>query len=208
MLRRALTHRSYLNENPDYLQDNERLEFLGDSVIDLVTASWLFQRYPEMHEGDLTRLRAALVRTEQLAALAQRFEIGQHLRLGKGAAESGGRHRKTLLCAAFEAIVGALYLDAGLNSCRRFMEPLLPELAEKVLADQTHVDSKSRLQEWAQAEFGITPQYHTHHEEGPDHAKQFTVQVLIGEKIYGTGQGHSKQIAAQAAASNALQHTP
>lgn len=204
LLLRALTHRSYLNEHPDFPVDNERLEFLGDAVLGYITADVLFHRYPEMAEGELTRLRAALVRTEQLADLARRFDVGQHLRLGRGAAEGGGRERPSLLCDAFEAIIGALTIDGTITAARTFLEPLIGPLAERIIAAQTQVDSKSLLQEWAQAALGQTPIYHTTAESGPDHAKEFTVEVCIGDRRYGVGTGMSKQTAAQAAARAAL----
>jgi ribonuclease-3 len=204
LLRRALTHRSYLNEHPEELQDNERLEFLGDAVLDFVTGAYLFNRFPEMSEGRLTRLRAALVRTEQLAGMAAELGVGNVMRLGRGEVEAGGRARQRLLCATFEAMIGALYLDGGLGTVRAFVEPLLARAAQRVLAEQADVDAKSLLQEWAQAELGHTPHYHTSEISGPDHAKEFTVEVYIGNELYGTGAGRNKQAAAQAAAVEAL----
>lgn len=186
------------------MQDNERLEFLGDAVLDFITGAFLYNRFPEMSEGQLTRLRAALVRTEQLADFAAALGVGEVMRLGRGEAEAGGRARQRLLCATFEAVVGALYLDSGLPTVRGFIEPLLASAAEQVLATQADVDSKSLLQEWAQAELGYTPYYRTVEMAGPDHAKVFTVEVTIGGDAYGSGQGRNKQAAAQAAAAEAL----
>ncbi|MBI3360294.1 MAG: ribonuclease III [Chloroflexi bacterium] len=203
-LRRALVHRSYLNEHPEENQDNERLEFLGDAVLDFVTGAFLYNRFPEMSEGALTRLRAALVRTEQLAEFAARLGVGEVMRLGRGESDAGGRARDRLLCATFEAIVGALYLDSGLQPVREFVEPLLGEAADRILETQADVDAKSLLQEWAQAELGQTPHYHTVTASGPDHAKQFTVEARIGSEVYGVGTGRNKQIAAQSAAEEAL----
>lgn len=207
LLRRALTHRSYLNEHPEELEDNERLEFLGDAVLDFVTGAFLYNRYPEMSEGELTRLRAALVRTEQLAEFAARLGIGEMIRLGKGEEEAGGRERAALLCANFEAVVGALYLDGGLPAVRAFVEPMLASAAGQILETQTDIDPKSLLQEWAQAALGHTPYYRTIAEAGPDHAKEFTVEVRIGSQVYGVGRGRSKQSAAQSAAEEALRRT-
>jgi ribonuclease-3 len=204
LLRRALTHRSYLNEHPEELQDNERLEFLGDAVLDFLTGAYLYNRFPEMSEGKLTRLRAALVRTEQLAGFAAELGVGEEMRLGRGEAEAGGRARQRLLCATFEAVIGALYLDSGLEAVRAFVEPLLAQAAQRVLAEQADVDAKSLLQEWAQAELGRTPYYRTSEIAGPDHARLFTVEVYIGSEVYGTGTGRNKQAAAQAAAVEAL----
>ena len=197
-LQRALTHRSYLNEHPEAIEDNERLEFLGDAVLDCLSGAFLYNRYPEMREGQLTRMRSALVRTEQLAAFAAELGVGSLIRLGKGEEEAGGRERAPLLCATFEAIVGAYYLDSGFEAVRRFVEPLFATLANADL------DSKSYLQEVAQAEFGQTPRYHTASAVGPDHHKEFTVEVLIGGEVYGVGAGPNKQAAAQAAARAAL----
>lgn len=204
LLRRALTHRSYVNEHPEESEDNERLEFLGDAVLDFVSGAWLYNRFPEMSEGQLTRLRAALVRTEQLAEFARELKLGEALRLGRGEEEGGGRTRPALLCDAFEAVVGALYLDSGIAAAQQLVEPLFAETARAILGAQSDVDSKSLLQEWAQSELGQTPQYLTTDSYGPDHAKEFQVEVRIGNVRYGVGTGRSKQIAAQAAADAAL----
>ena len=205
LLRRALTHRSYLNEHPEFpLEDNERLEFLGDAVLDFVTGEYLYHRFPELHEGPLTSLRSVLVRRSTLARFARELEMGYHLLMGHGEAGTGGRNRPATLCATFEAVVGALYLDQGLDSVRRLIEPLaLPEVA-RTLQDRLDRDPKSHLQELAQAHLHHTPRYSTVAESGPDHAKEFTVQVTIGGVAYGQGQGLSKQQAAQAAARAAL----
>jgi ribonuclease-3 len=205
LLARALTHRSYLNEHPEVaLEDNERLEFLGDAVLDFVVGAWLYNRFPELREGRLTSLRAALVRTDTLAEFAVQAGLPAELRLGRGESESGGRARQSLLCNAFEAAIGALYIDQGLDAVSAFLQTLLPNEVERVIADERDRDAKSVLQEWSQAKHGRTPRYHTVHAEGPDHARQFTVEVKIGEQVVGRGVGPSKQIAAQAAASDAL----
>ncbi len=201
---RALTHRSYLNENPDALEDNERLEFLGDAVLDFVVGAWLYNHYPEMAEGELTRMRSALVRTEQLAAFARQIELGRAIRLGRGEAESGGRERAALLCATFEALVGALYLDAGIAAVRRFIAPLLESSAPVIYASGGLHDPKSRLQEWAQGCGNGAPIYRTVAEHGPDHNKTFDVEVLVNGQVMGRGSGHSKQAAAKQAALDAL----
>lgn len=205
LLARALTHRSYLNEHPELaLEDNERLEFLGDAVLDFVVGAWLYNRFPELPEGRLTSLRAALVKTDTLAEFSVQIGLQDPLRLGKGEAESGGRARTSLLCNAFEAFVGALYLDQGLEAIRALLGKLLPDEVERIMAEERDRDAKSILQEWSQAKHGYTPRYRTVHAEGPDHARQFTVEVHIGEHVVGRGIGPSKQIAAQAAASEAL----
>lgn len=204
LLRRALTHRSYANEHPEEAEDNERLEFLGDAVLDFLVGATLYHRFPEMAEGDLTRLRAALVRTEQLAAFAEKVGVSEAIRLGKGETVGGGRKRLSVMCATFEAIVGALYLDAGMEAVRAFAEPLFLPAAAAIVNEQAAMDAKSQFQEWAQSELNQTPHYKTVSAEGPDHEKFFTVEVRVGGEVYGTGTGPSKQTAAQAAAMDAL----
>lgn len=205
LLQRALTHRSYVNENSDALEDNERLEYLGDSALDFIAASWLYNRFPEMNEGQLTRLRSALVRTEQLAAFASEISLGEVLMLGRGEEASGGRRRPAILCAAFEALIGAMYLDAGLDQVAAFVEPRFLQAVQGILKDESLVDPRSALQMWAQARLGETPRYKTVDSFGPDHAKEFVVEVSVGKEINGRGKGRSKQEAAQQAAEIVLQ---
>ncbi len=204
LLRRAFTHRSYINEHPEAFEDNERLEFLGDAVLDFVTASYLYNRLPEMKEGRLTRLRAALVRTEQLAEFAVELELGPAIRLGRGEEESGGRLRKSLLCDAFEAVIGAYFLDSGIDAVRALVEPLFNPALERILRAEQDSDAKSRLQEWAQADRGQTPRYTIIDNSGPDHERVFTAQVFVGEVLCGQGSGLNKRSAEQAAALEAL----
>ncbi len=207
LLQRALTHRSYLNEHPESaFEDNERLEFLGDAVLDFVTGEFLYHRFPEMAEGALTSLRSALVRRDTLARFARDLEMAEYLWLGHGEAESGGRERPALLCATFEAVIGAVYLDQGLEPVRRIVEQLIGPEVTHVLRDRSDKDAKSELQEVAQSLMHRTPRYITVAENGPDHAKEFTVEVSIGREVYGQGIGFSKQQAAQAAARAALDH--
>jgi ribonuclease-3 len=206
LLSRALTHRSYLNEHPESLEDNERLEFLGDAVLDFLVAAWLYNRFPEMSEGELTRLRSALVRTEQLADFAFRIGLGTAMRLGRGEDESGGRRRPALLCATFEALIGALYLDGGTPAVFNFLEPMLATAVDNILIDRRDQDPKSLLQEWAQSKGYPAPTYRIVAAEGPDHAKVFEVEVLVDGKVYGTGSGQSKQAATKEAASSALKN--
>ena len=205
LLQEAMTHRSFVNEHddPDTV-DNERLEFLGDSVLGFVTADMLYRRFPGVGEGELTRLRSSLVRTESLAELAQICTIGETLRMGRGEEASGGRERLTNLCGAFEALVGALYIDQGLDRVREFAMPLLERQLTVVLAEQLDKDARSLLQEWSQATHNQTPLYRTVSETGPDHEKTFTVEVYVGEQLLGAGQGRGKQAAAMAAARDAL----
>lgn len=205
LLQRALTHRSYINENPGHiLEDNERLEFLGDAVLDFITGEYLYHRFPEMPEGRLTNLRSALVRTEKLAEFAQALNLGEYLFLGRGEIDTGGRHRPAILCDAFEALIGAMYLDSGVETVRDFIAPMVEPALQDILQSDADKDAKSRLQELAQRHYQITPTYQTVAEAGPDHAKEFTVEALVGDKAYGTGMGSSKQAAAQAAAQEAL----
>ena len=205
LLRRALIHRSYLNEHPEFLlEDNERLEFLGDAILDAVVGEYLYHRFPELREGPLTSLRSVLVRRETLARFARRLDLGPHMMMGHGEAESGGRGRPAILCAAFESLVGALYLDQGLEAVQRFVGPMIGPEAVQALEEHSDKDAKSLLQELAQAQLRHTPRYVTVAESGPDHAKEFTVQVIIGRQVYGQGIGPSKQRAAQAAAEQAV----
>ena len=205
LLQRALVHRSFPNEHPGFpLEDNERLEFLGDAVLGFVTGEYLYHRFPELAEGPLTNLRSALVRRESLARLARHFDLGRFLLMGAGEAASGGRSRPATLCGSFEALVGAVYLDQGLEAVQRFMEPLVGPAAVHVLQEQLDKDAKSRLQELTQALLRHTPRYETVTESGPDHAKRFTVRVLVGDRVHGEGSGPTKQSAAQAAAAQAL----
>jgi ribonuclease-3 len=204
LLTRALTHRSYLNEHPEAIEDNERLEFLGDAVLDFLVGAWLYNRFPEMSEGNLTRLRSALVRTENLAEFAQDIDLGSAILLGRGEDEAGGRERQALLCASFEALVGALFLEGGISAVQSFVEPLLEPAARQILSVHKDRDPKSLLQEWAQSEGHGTPYYRTVAAMGPDHAKMFEVEVQLNGQVYGRGIGQSKQSAAKAAAVAAL----
>ncbi len=204
LISRALTHRSYLNEYPEALEDNERLEFLGDAVLDFLVGAWLYNRFPEMSEGQLTRMRSALVRTERLAEFAQQLNLSQAMRLGRGEAESGGRERPALLCATFEALVGAIYLGADIPAVQQFVEPLLDGIAHQIYASGGMHDPKSKLQEWTQARGSGAPRYEKISESGPDHSKEFEMEVFINGTSFGRGVGHSKQSAAKAAAQEAL----
>jgi ribonuclease III len=205
LFRSALTHRSYLNEHPDVdWEDNERLEYLGDAVLDFLLAEYLFTTFPNAPEGELTALRAALVRRETLARLAHQLDMGSNMLMGHGEAETGGRERPATLCAAYEAVVGALYLDQGLDAVATWVLPMMEQELTLARSEVSDKDPKSRLQESAQAELGITPRYRTLRAAGPDHAKVFTVEVSIGETVVGEGSGPSKQLAAQRAAIDAL----
>jgi ribonuclease-3 len=204
LLNRALTHRSYLNEHPEAIEDNERLEFLGDAVLDYIVGAWLYNHFPEMAEGDLTRLRAALVKTDQLAHFGSLIGIGRSLRLGRGEEENGGRSRRAMLCGAFEALVGALCLDAGMEAVEDFVSPYLETAVIEILNDQRDRDPKSLLQEIIQADGKTAPSYKVVAENGPDHAKTFEVEVYGNDLRLGRGVGSSKHEASMAAAQDAL----
>jgi len=203
LLHRALTHRSYLNEHKETNSDNERLEFLGDAVLDFIVGAWVYHRFPELPEGELTKLRSAVVRNEQLAEFARRLDLGRALRLGRGESSSGGYQRDNLLGSAFEALIGAIYLDAGLDKVQEFVQPLLEEARQSVLNEVS--DPKSQLQEWAQSQKMGAPRYHTTASSGPDHAKEFEVEVEIKGEVYGRGTGTSKHTAEQSAAQDAIE---
>jgi ribonuclease-3 len=204
LLTRALTHRSFINENPEALEDNERLEFLGDAVLDFMVGAWLYHRFPEMSEGDLTLMRTALVRTEQLADFARMIDLGSAMRLGQGEVSSGGRTRDALLCGGFEALIGSYYLDQGIKSVERFFEPFLDRVITEIMENGQPRDPKSLLQEWTQARGLKAPKYETTSEKGPDHAKVFEVKVHVPGKVTGHGKGNSKREASKLAAQAAL----
>lgn len=208
LLTQALTHRSFVNEydGEEKIFDNERMEFLGDAILDVIVADMLFKRFPDVSEGELTQLRAALVKTEALAGLAVKFNLGTYLRIGRGEENSGGRERQNNLCRGFEAVIGAMYLDSDIKTVEEFILPSLSELLDYVLEHNLHIDARSQLQERIQATLSITPSYRVAGADGPDHAKEFQVEVIIGETIIGTGVGTSKRSAAQEAARAALQH--
>lgn len=203
-LRRALTHRSYINEHPEALEDNERLEFLGDAVLDFLVAAWLFDHFPDFTEGQMTRYRAALVGNDQLAEFSRRLGVGSIMRLGKGEQENGGRDRSALLGSTFEALIGSIYLDQGIDSVQKFLEPFLDSVIGDIVLDGRDIDAKSMLQEWSQSSGLGAPIYPMVDSYGPDHAKVFVVEVMIGGEVYGRGEGRSKQAAAKAAARAAL----
>ena len=206
LLQRALTHRSFLNENPHALEDNERLEFLGDAVLDFVVGSWLYKHYPEMSEGEMTRLRAALVRTERLGIFASHIDLGRALRLGRGEEEGGGRVRPAMLCAAFEAVIGALYIDSGIAVVDQFMLPFLESGVEDIYRGEGDRDPKSILQEWVQARGLKAPIYNIVSQSGPDHDKHFGVEVIIDGQSLAIGEGRNKQSASKSAAIIAMEN--
>lgn len=205
LLRQALVHRSYLNENPGFsLGHNERLEFLGDAVIELVVTENLYQNYPNT-EGELTNWRAALVNAKMLAKIANNLNLEPYLYLSRGeAADRQGKARQYILANAFEAVVGAMYIDSGYAVSKIFLEHcLLPELPN-ILENQLYYDPKSRFQESSQDQLGITPTYQVLSEHGPDHAKHFTVGLYLGDELIAQGEGSSKREAQEQAAEHGL----
>lgn len=205
LLERALVHRSYLNENPDStLPSNERLEFLGDSLLGLVIAEKLYMDFPDLSEGGMTRLRSALVRKETLARLANSLKLGDHLYLGRGEEASGGRRKQSILAGAFEALVGAILLDQGFATARDFVVRLFNGEIVRAIEETLKADYKSQLQEIVQAQHRSPPVYRTIKEVGPDHAKEFTVEVIVDDTVIGRGHGKSKRLAEMEAAKDAL----
>jgi ribonuclease-3 len=205
LLTRALTHRSLVNDSPQPSEmDNERLEFLGDAVLDFVTGEYLYARFPEMREGALTSLRSALVKRETLARFATDINLGEYMLISKGERASGGHQRVALLAGAFEALLGALYLDQGLPGVRAFWLRFADPYLERIVLDRLDKDAKSTLQELSQGSLQIKPRYQIVSQAGPDHAKEFVVEVLIGEHVLGVGRGNTKQRAEQEAARQAL----
>ena len=204
LLQQAFIHRSYLNENPGSKTDhNERLEFLGDAVMELVVTKNLFEHFPNP-EGDLTTWRAALVNSKMLSEIATKLGFNDYLMLSKGESQDIGRARQFILANTFEAMVGAIYLDQGFNEAEKFLEKnLLCEL-ERVLKEKLYLDPKSHFQEEAQGKMGITPSYELVKEEGPDHAKLFEVGVYLNSDLIAIGKGPSKQSAQEQAAKEAL----
>ena len=204
LISRALTHRSYINEHPKALEDNERLEFLGDAILDFISGAWLYSHFPEMAEGELTRMRSALVRTERLAEFARALKLGPAMRLGHGEDQAGGREKDILLCATFEALIGALYLQSDIAAIQDFVHPLFKEASERIFNSTRPLDPKGRLQEWSQMMKLGVPKYSVINIIGPDHDRSFEVEVLIDGKVYGRGSGHSRQVSEFAAAQAAL----
>ena len=206
LLRQAFTHRSYINENKNVrLEHNERLEFLGDAVLELVITDFLYRSYAEKPEGELTTYRSALVNSITLSEVASNLTMNDFLLLSRGEAKDTGRARQYILANTFEAVIGAIYLDQGYDSARSFIERHILVFADKMIAKGNLVDAKSAFQEKAQEKVGTTPSYKLVRESGPDHDKSFTVAVFFGKDQFATGEGKSKQEAEQNAAVRALE---
>lgn len=203
LLELALTHRSYIYETAgEGRSSNERLEFLGDSILAFVSTDFLYRTFPHLSEGALTDVRAVLVRTETLARFAQEIALGNYMLMGKGEQNSGGSKR--VLASAFEAVLGAIYLDQGIEAVQRFLLHRLEPIALNIVKKKLFKDNKSLFQELAQAREGITPSYRLASQEGPSHDREFTVEVLVGDEVAGRGHGRNKQTAEQEAAHAAL----
>lgn len=206
LLIEALTHRSYLNEHPEESRpSNERLEFLGDAVLELIVSQFLFEKFPHLPEGELTSLRSKLVCSKSLATLAQRLKLGDYLLMSRGEEKANGATNETLLANTLEAVIGAIYKDQSSDQAKRFINQHLLNQSEAILSRQSLMDFKSKFQELSQEKFRITPVYQVAKSFGPDHDKIFIVKVLVGKKEWGKGQGKNKQEAEQAAAAAALE---
>jgi ribonuclease-3 len=206
LLLEALTHRSYANEAKDEtVANSERLEYLGDAVLAFLSADYVFHQSPELAEGELTRMRASLVNASALAILANEISLGDALRMGKGIEKNGGRRNKNILSDGFEALLGAIYLDQGLETVRAFLNPRLATLSVLIGEALSERDARSDLQARAQAEIGYTPVYRVVEETGLEHDRLYIVEVVVGEQVVGSGTGRSKQAASMSAAQNALE---
>lgn len=205
LLIQSFVHRSYLNENPDFrLSHNERLEFLGDAVLELTVTEYLYQNYPHKSEGELTNWRAALVNANMLARIARHLGFNDFLLLSKGERKELGKARRYILANTFEALIGGLYLDQGYQACQRFITKNLVKELPDIIRKGLYKDAKSYFQEVAQERKKITPTYKALEEWGPDHAKRFVIGVFLGEKLIAKGEGSSKQEAEEEAAKKAL----
>lgn len=205
LLDKAFTHRSYLNESTnDFNESNERLEYLGDAVLELVVSQYLFHQFPDKPEGELTALRASLVKTTTLASVAKELDFGSLLYMSKGEAQTGGRDNESLLANTFEAVVGAIYLDSGFDTANDFISKNLFPLLPDIIKNNLHKDFKSEFQETVQAQGHPTPTYKLLSSEGPDHEKTFTMALMVGKTLVAKGNGSSKQRAQQEAAEKGL----
>ncbi len=205
LLKQAFVHRSYLNENNDFgIEHNERLEFLGDAVLELIVTEELFRRYPDKSEGELTAIRAAMVNTMSISNAANNLGVNDYLLLSKGESKDTGKAREYILANTYEALIGAIYLDRGFDAAEKFIEDSLFTKIEEIVSKKLWRDSKSLVQEKAQESLGVTPKYEVLEETGPDHDKNFTIGIFFGSSLVGKGTGKSKQEAEQIAARNAL----
>jgi ribonuclease-3 len=209
LLQIALTHRSFWKEQPQIQAgavSNERLEFLGDAVLNFLTASWLYEHFPAYSEGELSSLRSALVKMTTLAEFARKLDLGKYVRISHSEEMRSGRDREALLADVFEAILGAIYLDQGITAAHAFVQPFLEQEIAQVMAGKAVVDYRTQLQQLLQGKYGIAPEYRIVLVTGPDHRRTFTAEVWKGEEYLGTGSGSNKQAAAQEAARHALDY--
>ncbi|MBI2616861.1 ribonuclease III [Candidatus Gottesmanbacteria bacterium] len=205
LIDQAFIHRSSLNESKKSQQSNERLEFLGDSILSFLVSSYLYEKYPDLSEGELTNLRSSVVKTKTLADLAKNLDLGTLLYLSRGEEEGGGRNNPSLLADTFEALLGTIFLDQGISPVKKILETHLFRLLPKIIEERTYKDAKSEFQELVQEETRVSPNYKVVKEEGPDHAKEFTVGVYVETTLWGKGKGKSKQEAEMSAAHSALE---
>lgn len=203
-LKTAFTHRSYLNENKTVKEQNERLEYLGDAVLEFLVSKYLYKTYPKRQEGDLTSFRSAIVKTETLADTARSMNYGKYILMSRGEGNTGGRDKDYLLANTFESVLGAIYLDRGMTVCEKFLKSVLFPRIKDIVSNRLDIDPKTKFQEIAQDLYKITPDYEIISETGPDHNKRFIMAVYLGSKEHGRGSGTSKQRAEEDAAQSAL----
>lgn len=205
VIKQAFIHRSYLNESDRFTLSNERLEFLGDSILSFLVSNYLYSQFPNLSEGELTNLRSSIVKTSTLASVSKTLSLGEYLYLSKGEEGSGGRQNSSILADTFEAFLGALYLDQNLTAVKKILDKYLFPILSEVIKNKTYKDAKSSFQELVQEATRVSPLYKVVKEIGPDHAKKFTVGVFVEDKCWGVGTGKSKQLAETAAATDALE---
>lgn len=201
---KVFTHRSFLNESVDDMESNERLEFLGDSILSFIVSTYIFEHYPNLKEGELTSLRSVLTNTQTLYMFADELKLGDLLKLSRGEEGTGGRANKTILANTFEALLGGIFIDQGIEAAREFVNGVIILHIDEVVSAQGLKDPKSMLQEKTQEKNKLSPMYKIIKEEGPDHVKIYTTGVFLNEKLLAEGTGHSKQEAEKNAAANAL----
>lgn len=204
LIKTAFTHRSYLNENNTATEHNERLEYLGDAILEFLISKFLYNKYPDRPEGDLTSFRSAIVKTDTLAETSRELKYGDFLLMSQGEENTGGRDKDYILANTFEAVLGSIYLDQGIKCCEKFLKQVLFPKIEDVVKNRLDIDPKTKFQELAQDIMKVTPHYEIIAETGPDHNKTFTMAVYLGDEQYGKGKGSSKQKAETSAAENAI----
>ena len=205
LLKLAFTHRSYLNEHRgENIKSNERIEFLGDAVLELIATEYLYEKYPKQTEGEMTNFRSALVQGKQLAVIARQLGLGKYLFLSNGEENSGGREKNYILANTLESLIGAIYLDAGFQKAKKFVHDFVLSSLDEIIEKELHIDPKSKFQEIIQEKMEVTPIYKTLSESGPDHNKRFEAGVFVNNELIAKGIGGSKQLAEENAAVQAL----